>query len=55
MIPNALQSGCSQCTPAQKVNAKKVINFIRMKKPVEWLAIKNKYDPNGRFDNFGFK
>lgn len=54
MIPDALQNGCSKCTAAQKINAKKVINFIRMKKPAEWKAIANKYDPTGRFHNFNF-
>lgn len=49
LLPDAIQSDCSKCSPAQKRNSKKVINFLRARRPQDWKALTDKYDPQGLF------
>lgn len=52
MLPAAIRTGCADCTEQQKRSSKKVINFLRTRKPAEWKAIIHKYDPSGQFKGF---
>lgn len=49
LLPDAIQSDCSKCTDAQKRNSRKVISYLRTKKPQEWAKLIAKYDPQGKF------
>lgn len=49
LLPDAIQSDCSKCTEPQKRNSRKVITFLRTKRPQDWKKLTDKYDPQGRF------
>lgn len=49
LLPDAIKTDCSKCNPAQKRNSKKVISFLRTRKPQDWKALTDKYDPEGLF------
>lgn len=49
LLPDAIRSDCSKCTPTQKRNSKKVITFLRTRRPKDWDALTTKYDPQGLF------
>lgn len=49
LLPDAIQNDCSKCTPAQKRNSKKVISFLRTRRPQDWKALTDKFDPKGLF------
>lgn len=49
LLPDAIQTDCSKCTPAQKQNSRKVITFFRTHRPQDWKRLTNKYDPLGQF------
>lgn len=49
LLPDAIRSDCSKCTPTQKRNSKKVITFLRTRRPKDWDALITKYDPQGLF------
>ncbi|XP_031618373.1 ejaculatory bulb-specific protein 3-like [Contarinia nasturtii] len=49
LLPDALQSDCSKCSAAQKRNSKKVINFLRTRRPNDWKDLTAKFDPEGLF------
>lgn len=49
LLPDAIQSDCSKCSAAQKRNSKKVINFLRTRRPQDWKSLTDKYDPKGLF------
>lgn len=50
LLPDAIQSDCSKCSATQKRNSKKVISFLRTRRPQDWKALTDKYDPKGLFD-----
>nr|ATI99846.1 chemosensory protein 7 [Oedaleus asiaticus] len=49
VIPDALQTDCSQCNEKQKAQAEKVISFLIHNKPDLWQSLQNKYDPDGSY------
>lgn len=49
LLPDAIQSDCSKCSDSQKRNSRKVITFLRTKRPQDWKKLTDKYDPHGRF------
>lgn len=49
LLPDAIQSDCSKCSEVQKRNSKKVINFLRTRRPQDWKKLTDKYDPQGYF------
>nr|AWC68028.1 chemosensory protein 9 [Matsumurasca onukii] len=48
-LPDALKTGCSQCTEKQKAATDKVIRHLRKNKSRDWERLVNKYDPSGEF------
>nr|UTN00847.1 chemosensory protein [Semanotus bifasciatus] len=49
VLPDALTTGCSKCSEAQKEGAKKVIRHLSNNKR-EWFdELQAKYDPDGAF------
>ncbi|XP_063626325.1 ejaculatory bulb-specific protein 3-like [Cydia splendana] len=44
-ITDALQTGCSKCTIAQKGGMRKVIHHLIKEEPEAWAALLDKYDP----------
>lgn len=49
LLPDAIQTDCSKCTTEQKQNSKKIINFLRTRRPSDWNALLKKYDPESKF------
>lgn len=49
MLPDAIQNDCSKCNATQKRNSRKVINFLRTRRPQDFKALTDKYDPKGLF------
>lgn len=49
LLPDAIQSDCSKCSAVQKRNSKKVITFLRTRRPQDWKQLTDKYDPQGLF------
>lgn len=49
LLPDAIQTDCSKCSAAQKRNSRKVITFLRTKRPQDWKSLTDKYDPEGLF------
>ncbi|XP_011296664.1 ejaculatory bulb-specific protein 3-like [Fopius arisanus] len=49
ILPDALMTACTKCNPKQKEVTRKVVTYIRKYKPVDWTALTNKYDPEGRY------
>ncbi|XP_067001215.2 ejaculatory bulb-specific protein 3 [Anabrus simplex] len=49
IIPDALESDCSECSEKQKTNADKVIHFLIDNKPEQWKGLETKYDPTGEY------
>lgn len=49
LLPDAIQTDCSKCTADQKRNSKKIINFLRTRRPADWKALKAKYDPESKY------
>ncbi|KAF4524965.1 hypothetical protein B566_EDAN014482 [Ephemera danica] len=47
VLPDALEQGCSKCTPKQKDATEKVIRFLIDNRPEQWMELQAKYDPNG--------
>ncbi|KAG4077071.1 hypothetical protein HA402_016058 [Bradysia odoriphaga] len=50
LLPDAIQTDCSKCTQEQKRNSRKVITFIRSRRPQDWAKLIAKYDPEGLFN-----
>lgn len=46
-LPDAILTNCSQCTPAQKKNSQRIINFLQTRRRQDWAQLMNKYDPQG--------
>ncbi|KAL0278739.1 UNVERIFIED_CONTAM: hypothetical protein PYX00_000470 [Menopon gallinae] len=44
-LSEALKTGCSRCTDAQKIKSQKALNYIRTNKKDIWRQIEAKYDP----------
>ena len=49
LLPDAIQSDCSKCSDVQKRNSRKVITFLRTRRPQDWKKLTDKYDPQGLF------
>ncbi|KAJ6642802.1 Ejaculatory bulb-specific protein 3, partial [Pseudolycoriella hygida] len=49
LLPDAIQTDCSRCTADQKRNSRKVITFLRTRRPQDWKKLTDKYDPQGLF------
>lgn len=50
LLPDAIQSDCASCSAAQKRNSRKVITFLRTRRPQDWKKLTDKYDPQGLFN-----
>lgn len=50
LLPSAIRGDCSDCTDTQRRNSKKVINFLRSRRPQDWKKLIEKYDPEGIFE-----
>lgn len=49
MIPDALQTKCSKCSPKQKELIRTVVKALEGKLPELWKELVKKQDPNGTF------
>ncbi|KAL1459677.1 hypothetical protein WDU94_011634 [Cyamophila willieti] len=49
IVPDAIATGCAECSEKQKANGKKIVKFLMEKKPEDWKAVEAKYDPDGTF------
>lgn len=45
LLPDALKTKCSKCTPKQQEGTDKVIRFLIENKPEQWKNLQKKYDP----------
>lgn len=50
LLPDAIQTDCSKCTNDQKRNSRKVITFLRTRRPQDWKKLTDKYDPQGLYN-----
>ncbi|CAH0550185.1 unnamed protein product [Brassicogethes aeneus] len=48
-LPDALNSGCTKCSPKQKEATEKVVKHLMNKKSRDWERLSKKYDPQGNF------
>lgn len=49
LLPDAIQTDCSKCSDIQKRNSRKIITFLRTRRPQDWKKLTDKYDPEGLF------
>lgn len=49
LLPDALETDCSKCTPKQREGSEKVIEHMIKNKPAQWKELQTKYDPNGNY------
>ncbi|KAL1130946.1 hypothetical protein AAG570_012187 [Ranatra chinensis] len=49
ILPDALATGCSKCSEAQRKGSEKVIKFLVEKKPADFAVLEKTYDPSGTF------
>lgn len=47
VFPDALKTKCKKCTPLQKKNSRKVIEFLMKYRPEMWEGVLKKFDPKG--------
>ncbi|KAL3289141.1 hypothetical protein HHI36_003579 [Cryptolaemus montrouzieri] len=48
-LPEALETGCAQCTEKQKEMGKRVSKFLMTEKPELWNELMEKYDPDKKY------
>ncbi|KAF5299916.1 hypothetical protein FQR65_LT09311 [Abscondita terminalis] len=51
LIPDALKTKCSKCTPVQKTKSKKILNWITTNRPDDFLEIEDIFDPEHKYRN----
>lgn len=51
VIPEALQSGCKQCTEKQRVMSEKFVRFMYENKQDIFTKLEEKYDPTKKYRN----
>lgn len=49
LLPDAIQTDCHNCTRMQKLNSRKVISFLRTRRPQDWRRLTERFDPKGLF------
>lgn len=49
LLPDAIQTDCSKCSDVQKRNSRKIITYLRTRRPQDWKKLTDKYDPKGLF------
>nr|WJJ63287.1 chemosensory protein 1 [Pachyrhinus yasumatsui] len=53
-LPDAIATGCSKCSPAQKKIAGRVLSELLLKHKDDWDKLTAKYDPDGTFHKMYF-
>lgn len=51
LLPDALKTKCSKCSPKQREGTDKVIRFLIKNKPEQWNSLQAKYDPQNIYIN----
>ncbi|XP_033227377.1 ejaculatory bulb-specific protein 3-like [Belonocnema kinseyi] len=55
LLPEAIATLCEKCTTIQKRNARKVLRYIKERRPEVWDLFVQKYDPTGQYmQNFEY-
>ncbi|KAK6624047.1 hypothetical protein RUM43_004636 [Polyplax serrata] len=49
ILPDALASGCSKCSPNQKKGAERVIRYLIENKNDKFRQLESRYDPSGAY------
>jgi len=49
IIPDALRTECSKCSPKQKQQAGHILAFLLQERKDIWDELLSKYDPDGNF------
>ncbi|KAL4714988.1 hypothetical protein ACJJTC_003139 [Scirpophaga incertulas] len=49
VLPEATQTACAKCTPAQKHMLKRYLEEVKKTSPADFEALKQKYDPQGQY------
>ncbi|CAL1687533.1 unnamed protein product [Lasius platythorax] len=50
VLPLVLKDNCRRCTPQQKVNLQRLIQFLQSRYPTEWRTIKGIYTSSTHFN-----
>ncbi|XP_063238701.1 ejaculatory bulb-specific protein 3-like [Bacillus rossius redtenbacheri] len=48
-LPDALATGCADCSDSHRSMVKKVLALMKVKKPAEMKQVMDVYDPNGEY------
>ncbi|KAF5299910.1 hypothetical protein FQR65_LT09305 [Abscondita terminalis] len=49
LLPEVLKTNCAKCTEAQNVKIKKILDWITVNRPDEFLELENQYDPEHKY------
>ncbi|XP_055596022.1 ejaculatory bulb-specific protein 3-like [Uranotaenia lowii] len=49
ILPEALETNCAKCSENQRATAIRVFESLSQNRPVEWKALRERYDPEGKY------